>query len=276
MASVSKTKMRLLEFISSQNGLDFSGCRARMSKKKNLLVEDHGNLVFYIDKVHMAAILERDYKTEDIIVLSESKNTAYYRYYQEYIQKKQEEEDLRRAEKEAAKEARRIKQQRKQIEKEAEERGDFPKNLEAVVSDLEADKTIKFVDCSYEIRSRVFCGTGLRIMITIRLDVYEKNRKLASFCGSNMDNIFISDKVDILKKIRNIMSSEKNGICLTSEGRQILKRKTYLFLKKLKSMSVSREFLKIVDKPSFLEYMDFLKHNHAKECQDKRGFRKGD
>lgn len=34
-------------------------------------------------------------------------------------------------------------------------------------------------------------------------------------------------------------------------------------------MSVSREFLKIVDKPSFLEYMDFLKHNHAKECQDK-------
>lgn len=269
MASVSKTKMRLLEFISSQNGLDFSGCRARMSKKKNLLVEDHGNLVFYIDKVHMAAILERDYKTEDIIVLSESKNTAYYRYYQEYIQKKQEEEDLRRAEKEAAKEARRIKQQRKQIEKEAEERGDFPKNLEAVVSDLEADKTIKFVDCSYEIRSRVFCGTGLRIMITIRLDVYEKNRKLASFCGSNMDNIFISDKVDILEKIRNIMSSEKNGICLTSEGRQILKRKTYLFLKKLKSMSVSREFLKIVDKPSFLEYMDFLKHNHAKECQDK-------
>lgn len=269
MASVSKTKMRLLEFISSQNGLDFSGCRARMSKKKNLLVEDHGNLVFYIDKVHMAAILERDYKTEDIIVLSESKNTAYYRYYQEYIQKKQEEEDLRRAEKEAAKEARRIKQQRKQIEKEAEERGDFPKNLEAVVSDLEADKTIKFVDCSYEIRSRVFCGTGLRIMITISLDIYEKNRKLASFCGSNMDNIFISDKADILKKIRNIMSSEKNGICLTSEGRQILKRKTYLFLKKLKSMSVSREFLKIVDKPSFLEYMDFLKHNHAKECQDK-------
>ena len=42
-----------------------------------------------------------------------------------------------------------------------------------------------------------------------------------------------------------------------------------MFLKKLKSMSVSREFLKIVDKPSFLEYMDFLKHNHAKECQDK-------
>ena len=45
MTSVSKTKMRLLEFISSQNGLDFSGCRARMSKKKNLLVEDYGNLV---------------------------------------------------------------------------------------------------------------------------------------------------------------------------------------------------------------------------------------
>lgn len=74
--------------------------------------------------------------------------------------------------------------------------------MEAVVSDLEADKTIKFVDCSYEIRSRVFCGTGLRIMITISLDIYEKNRKLASFCGSNMDNIFISDKVDILEKIR--------------------------------------------------------------------------
>lgn len=87
MASVSKTKMKLLNFISSQNGLDFSGCRVRMSKKKNLLVEDHGNLVFYIDKVHMAAILERDYKTEDVIVLNESKNTAYYRYYQEYIQK---------------------------------------------------------------------------------------------------------------------------------------------------------------------------------------------
>ena len=39
-------------------------------------------------------------------------------------------------------------------------------------------------------------------MITISLDVYEKNRKLASFCGSNMDNIFISDKADILEKIR--------------------------------------------------------------------------
>lgn len=106
-------------------------------------------------------------------------------------------------------------------------------------------------------------------MITISLDIYEKNRKLASFCGSNMDNIFISDKADILKKIRKIMSSEKNGICLTSEGRQILKKKTYLFLKKLKSMSVSREFLKSVDKPSFLGYMDFLKHNHTEECQDK-------
>ena len=77
MASVSKTKMRLLEFISSQNGLDFSGCRARMSKKKNLIVENHGNLVFYIGKVHMAAILERDYKTEYIIVLNENRNTVY-------------------------------------------------------------------------------------------------------------------------------------------------------------------------------------------------------
>lgn len=79
MTSVSKTKMRLLDFISSQNGLDFSGCRMRMSKKKNLLVEDHGNLVFYIDKVHMASILERDYKTEDIIVvkvISESEENS--------------------------------------------------------------------------------------------------------------------------------------------------------------------------------------------------------
>lgn len=76
MASVSKTKMRLLDFISSQNGLDFSGCRVKMAKKKNLIVEDHGNFVFYIDKVHMAAILERDYKTEDIIVLNENRNTV--------------------------------------------------------------------------------------------------------------------------------------------------------------------------------------------------------
>ena len=79
MASVSKTKIRLLDFISSQNGLDFSGCRMRMSKKKNLLVEDHGNLVFYIDKVHMASILERDYETEDIIVvkvISESEENS--------------------------------------------------------------------------------------------------------------------------------------------------------------------------------------------------------
>ncbi len=79
MTSVSKTKMRLLDFISSQNGLDFSGCRMRMSKKKNLLVEDHGNLVFYIDKVHMASILERDYETEDIIVvkvISESEENS--------------------------------------------------------------------------------------------------------------------------------------------------------------------------------------------------------
>ena len=79
MASVSKTKIRLLDFISSQNGLDFSGCRVRMAKKKNLIVEDHGNLVFYIDKVHMASILERDYETEDIIVvkvISESEENS--------------------------------------------------------------------------------------------------------------------------------------------------------------------------------------------------------
>lgn len=85
MASVSKTKMRLLNFISSQNGLDFSECRARMSKK-NLLVEDHGNLVFYIDKIHMAAILERDYKTEGIIVVkviseSEENSDGKQKYY---------------------------------------------------------------------------------------------------------------------------------------------------------------------------------------------------
>lgn len=49
-------------------------------EKKNLLVEDHGNLVFYIDKVHMASILERDYKTEDIIVvkvISESEENSH-------------------------------------------------------------------------------------------------------------------------------------------------------------------------------------------------------
>lgn len=48
-------------------------------EKKNLLVEDHGNLVFYIDKDHMASILERDYKTEDIIVvkvISESEENS--------------------------------------------------------------------------------------------------------------------------------------------------------------------------------------------------------
>lgn len=48
-------------------------------EKKNLLVEDHVNLVFYIDKVHMASILERDYKTEDIIVvkvISESEENS--------------------------------------------------------------------------------------------------------------------------------------------------------------------------------------------------------
>ena len=48
-------------------------------EKKNLLVEDHGNLVFYIDKVHMASILKRDYKTEDIIVvkvISESEENS--------------------------------------------------------------------------------------------------------------------------------------------------------------------------------------------------------
>ena len=48
-------------------------------EKRNLIVEDHGNLVFYIDKVHMAAILERDYKTEDIIVvkvISESEENS--------------------------------------------------------------------------------------------------------------------------------------------------------------------------------------------------------
>ena len=56
-------------------------------EKKNLLVEDHGNLVFYIDKVHMAAILERDYKTEDIIVVkviseSEENSDGKQKYYE--------------------------------------------------------------------------------------------------------------------------------------------------------------------------------------------------
>lgn len=42
-----------------------------------------------------------------------------------------------------------------------------------------------------------------------------------------------------------------------------------MFLKKLKDLSVCQEFLKVVDEADFFEYMDFLKHNHAKECQDR-------
>lgn len=56
---------------------------------------------------------------------------------------------------------------------------------------------------------------------------------------------------------------------MVDEGHQFLQRQTYLFLKKLKDLSVCQEFLKVVDDADFFEYMDFLKHNHAKECQDR-------
>lgn len=60
----------LLDYICSKYSLDFSGCKARKTKKGHLFVEG-GSYVFRIEKKHLELILDSDYRTEDVMCFSE-------------------------------------------------------------------------------------------------------------------------------------------------------------------------------------------------------------
>ena len=60
----------LLDYICSKYSLDFSGCKARKTKKGHLFVED-GSYVFRIEKKHLELILDSDDRTENVIVIRE-------------------------------------------------------------------------------------------------------------------------------------------------------------------------------------------------------------
>ena len=73
----------LLDYICSKYSLDFSGCKARKTKKGHLFVED-GSYVFRIEKKHLELILDSDYRTENVIVISADKSSACFKDYEEY------------------------------------------------------------------------------------------------------------------------------------------------------------------------------------------------
>lgn len=79
----------LLDYICSKYSLDFSGCKARKTKKGHLFVEG-GSYVFRIEKKHLELILDSDYRTEDVIVISADRSSACFKDYEEYIRKKKE------------------------------------------------------------------------------------------------------------------------------------------------------------------------------------------
>lgn len=78
----------LLDYICSKYSLDFSGCKARKTKKGHLFVEG-GSYVFRIEKKHLELILGSDYRTEDVIVISADRSSVCFKDYEEYIRKKE-------------------------------------------------------------------------------------------------------------------------------------------------------------------------------------------
>ena len=102
----------LLDYICSKYSLDFSGCKARKTKKGHLFVED-GSYVFRIEKKHLELILDSDYRTENVIVISADKSSACFKDYEEYIRKKEEDAARLRKERKAERKAEKQRQQQK-------------------------------------------------------------------------------------------------------------------------------------------------------------------
>ena len=94
----------LLDYICSKYSLDFSGCKARKTKKGHLFVED-GSYVFRIEKKHLELILDSDYRTENVIDISADKSSACFKDYEEYIRKKEEDAARLRKERKAERKA---------------------------------------------------------------------------------------------------------------------------------------------------------------------------
>lgn len=94
----------LLDYICSKYSLDFSGCKARKTKKGHLFVEGD-SYVFRIEKKHLELILDSDYRTEDVIVISVDRSSVCFKDYEEYIRKKEEDAARLRKERKAARKA---------------------------------------------------------------------------------------------------------------------------------------------------------------------------
>lgn len=258
----------LLDYICSKYNLDFSGCKARKTKKGHLFVEG-GSYVFRIEKKHLELILDSDYRTEDVIVISADRSSVCFKDYEEYIRKKEEDAARLRKERKAARKAEKQRQQQKREEWKERVRTKFPQNLDAVMTDMKAP--FKPDGWSYkDMEFWEYYENEIQVTIAIQKDIRTmKGLKLAYISGSMTTSVNPLSREAICKKVKYLMSSKKRSVCLVDEGHQFLQRQTYLFLKKLKDLSVCQEFLKVVDEADFFEYMDFLKHNHAKECQDR-------
>lgn len=258
----------LLDYICSKYSLDFSGCKARKTKKGHLFVEG-GSYVFRIEKKHLELILDSDYRTEDVIVISADRSSACFKDYEEYIRKKEEDAARLRKERKTARKAEKQRQQQKREEWKERVRTEFPQNLDAVMTDMKAP--FKPDGWSYkDMEFWEYYENEIQVTIAIQKDIRTmKGLKLAYISGSMTTSVNPLSREEVCKKVKYLMSSKKRSVCLVDEGHQFLQRQTYLFLKKLKDLSVCQEFLKVVDEADFFEYMDFLKHNHAKECQDR-------
>lgn len=258
----------LLDYICSKYSLDFSGCKARKTKKGHLFVEGD-SYVFRIEKKHLELILDSDYRTEDVIVISVDRSSVCFKDYEEYIRKKEEDAARLRKERKAARKAEKQRQQQKREEWKERVRTEFPQNLDAVMTDMKAP--FKPDGWSYkDMEFWEYYENEIQVTIAIQKDIRTmKGLKLAYISGSMTASVNPLSREAICKKVKYLMSSKKKSVCLVDEGHQFLQRQTYLFLKKFKDLSVCQEFLKVVDEADFFEYMDFLKHNHAKECQDR-------
>lgn len=267
---LSEKEKELLEYISLEYGLDFSGYRPRLTKKGHLFVEDNGRPVFRIEKKHLEAILDSDYRINETISISADKSSASYKNYSDYIKKQQQEAARHRKEKKAAKIAEKQRQRQAWEEWKVRAMVEFHLNLDAVMAEINTDRFLK-ITWSYKNMEFGYCyGKEMWVTISIQQDVYGvKGLKLAYICRNKKVMLDPLNKEDIRNNVKKILSSRKTEVRMSDEGRQFLQRKTYLLLKKFNGMSVCPEFLKIVDETDFFEYMNFLKHNHAKECQNK-------
>ncbi len=202
----------LLDYICSKYSLDFSGCKARKTKKGHLFVED-GSYVFRIEKKHLELILDSDYRTENVIVISADKSSACFKDYEEYIRKKEEDAARLRKERKAERKAEKQRQQQKREEWKERVRTEFPQNLDAVMTDMKAP--FKPDGWSYkDMEFWEYYENEIQVTIAIQKDIRTmKGLKLAYISGSMTTSVNPLSREEVCKKVKYLMSS-KRDLCV--------------------------------------------------------------